>query len=368
MINIFLKVVRRDDDPFFGFKELLSKDKSNKIFYISLSEDQYDLVKKVEFSWRRYFRFLYYKKIFLFIEQKLKEILINEIPCNVFLPDEGVWGLFINESNLKKKYLYKTINVQHGYFSKFYLRQKNTYHFRYLLNKLSRIISNYPTFGYGVGYGGFDVYCCYSKKQYDYLKFIGNKNIFICPYTLKKDLINKYYETKNNFHKNSVVVYLPTTIPGSGYKSLNNLLDLLQEFIIYLNQMQYKIDLRLHPGADRDNDINIINNSSLIKYVSIEKKCSNLHSFKNHNIIISANSTAIIEAEILNKTSVCIGTKYEKDPYGYFKNYIDLDKNNWRDKVKKIFISQNTSKINISKLNDINKKEFLNLLKKIHTR
>ena len=234
----------------------------------------------------------------------MKEILSIDLPCNIFIPDEGVWGVFINELRLKKKFSYKTINVQHGHFGKFYIRKKNTNYRRYFLNLISRLITKYPAYGYGVGYGKFDVYCCYSIKEYDFLKFLGHNHIFVCPYTIKKDLILKYHGTVKKTHDHSVVIFLPTSIPGADFKELKIFLNLIHDLVSYLFQLKYKVFLRLHPGGDRDIDSTIIQNSSINKYVLIEEKCSNLQSFKNHKIIMSAFSTALLEASILEKISI----------------------------------------------------------------
>ena len=93
MLNVFIYVVRREDDPFYGFKDAMRR---RDVDYIDLifSDETYDHIRDVEYTTKRYLMFLYYKKVYNELYSRLKELLISNGDEEVFiyLADEGFWA------------------------------------------------------------------------------------------------------------------------------------------------------------------------------------------------------------------------------------------------------------------------------------
>ena len=75
-MNIFVTVVSRLDDPFLGFYEDMTDE---NYAHIQLTANQTALVYKVEYSLRKYTRFLYYSRIYKQIEEEIKTIALASV-------------------------------------------------------------------------------------------------------------------------------------------------------------------------------------------------------------------------------------------------------------------------------------------------
>lgn len=335
--HIFIYVVKRSDDPFLGIKEkIINSNTTDIILDITLSDHEYELVRLVEYSWRRYVRLFFYKKIFKKIEIKLLSKSRNSDGVLIYLSDEGVWAEVVKKIARDIPYC-KLINVQHGFFT---LTEKDSYQeskLRKLLNKISCLVFKYPAYGFGFGGAKFDSYICYGEKEKNWLMMHGIQEVEVNPKLIKHEFIARFNSSKKiNTNEKRMVFLLPTTIPGSGFCKLSTFLEQITPLIKFLSfYSERKVLLRLHPGGDTVVDKKDIASSSLKESIDIDKNKFLHETLADNPIVLSANSTALFEAHLVGRCAIAVATACYHDSIHYLDRKIDLREKHWKQSVLK---------------------------------
>ena len=203
--HVFIYPVQRPEDPFLGLKHLLSKQRLARhvIVEARLAPEENKLVRKVEYSRRRYARFLYYRPVFQKLEQLLGEALrrVDKDSWTVlYLSDEGVWAQLLRDFRKRfpdRKIL--SVNVQHGLAYPVPSKYKAA---RRAVNLLLRKTWGYPAFGMGslggAGSGTFDIYLAYDKKLCDFISDCTGDLVYACPSIIKYGLFQRFHAAANS--------------------------------------------------------------------------------------------------------------------------------------------------------------------------
>jgi hypothetical protein len=310
-VHIFINVLDRNHDKYFGIKKQLSKRDNHHCIDVDLSEKSMNSFRDVEFGIKKYFRELYYYSVF----QELEEMLIKAINKSkdttiVYLQDEGVWSEFLK--HLIKKYNLNQIyfvNVQHGFL------MKNSYSpFRdkiiNSINSIYKLLLGFPKFGIGPFKGPFNYYLLFHKELFDEIP--ESSKAIVCPNLINRSFIDDYNDQVKNTKVNSksVLIALQHNIPFGFYsvsfeealKSLVPLIDSLN------NDFRYNVFLRKHPGMDEKYFVELINEIGLHNKVIIDTSTL-AESIKRSPYIMSFNSTILFEASLINRIPVIIDNK-----------------------------------------------------------
>lgn len=340
--HIFVYVVKRRDDPFLGIKYYISRKLSdNSIVDVRLSNSDYNLINDVEYSWRRYVRFLYYRNIFVRLQQLIEQAVVAKSDNFIYLSDEGLWGVFLNTYLKKSLPKFTSINVQHGYFGLSGNDPVSYYRHRKIINRLVYFFLRGPAFGYGFGGAEFDIYLCYGTAEAQWLRKVGNKKIHICLDLIKWGLIARYSTVSESNDTSNVVFMLPASVPGSAFScNLEQFLDKVTPLVKYLKiNFNSNITLRLHPGNDFRKDKIIIENSRIANIVSIDREEDIINTLACHPVVFSAHSTALFEAHVLGRCAIALSSSCYNRKISYLDRILYLDSEGWRDDLHRFIDS-----------------------------
>jgi len=339
--HLFVTLIPRIDDPFWGFKNYFKRNLPADFCELSLPNDMLLFVKKVEYSKRRFFRFFFYKRVYDFLYNEIYSF-VNLNPhakTVIYFSDEGVWGEFLNTIRNKLfSFNIITVNVQHGLH---YLETTpRSIYLRRFINYLSTSLLGFPSYGYGFGGSKFDVYFVYGSLESSQLYSNNVNKVFIEPHLIKSKLISEY----NNYiptKKYSVLFALEPVVPASGF-SCNELQlykSLLPLFKLIYELTNTKILLRIHPGMNQESTLLNLNNSALVQYCDIDKNKSVAFSLKSVDYVFSFHSTVLFEAFVLNKIAVQITNTCESRLLHLPIKNINLDSPNFYSDLNNIFVS-----------------------------
>lgn len=334
MRHIFVYVLDRADDPFAGIKScLLNKEQNSSIIDIRLAPEDYECIHRVEYTWRRFVRFLYYGAVYRTLIKKIKGALSSQEENIVYMSDEGVWGVFLNRMcrNLEKDFL--SVNVQHGFFDLSF--SEKPYRLRRITNRFFYPFLKGPVYGYGFGGGNFDIYLCYGSSEVDYLKGMGHRDVFACPKLIKWKLIQTYMSMDVSKDISNIAFILPTAVPGSGFAcSLSEFLHVIEPLVRYLiTKHGCRVTLRKHPGGNAEQEDAAILSSPLAGLVEIDQEENIIYTFAKNPIIFSAHSTALFEAQLLGRCAIGVSTRCYGQPIHYLRRMIDLRQPDWKEKI-----------------------------------
>lgn len=358
--HVFVQVVERPEDPFGGVKSYLKEvqDGKHSIFELVLPDSYYETIRDVEYSGKKYFRFLFYKNIFRELNRSLKQLLDSlgsDLLSVVYFSDEGVWSEFIRLFRLK--YTYPNIiyvNVQHGFE---HLKRVKYKSIRKLVNIVFYKLFGFPVYGMGCfggsGSGVYDIYLTYDEKTASFIRRQTNDLSYPCPTLIKKNLIDRYASERKRLsevqRKNIRALFaLQPYVLGASLKCgprgvFEELLPLAKLFFIVHKS---KLILRIHPGMDKNSVIEIFNRSEISKYAEIDPEIDLVKSLAKVSVVLSYSSTVLWEALLLGLLPISVkGNCFEGDLefqhetvhlYRNFEsNFIDLLKAESINKYKK---------------------------------
>ena len=197
-LHIFINLINRKHDKFFGIKkQLLTKD-NHHCRDIKLSEKSMNLFMSVEYGNKKYFRELYYSSVFRELEKKLIKSVNNNNNnfIIIYLQDEGVWSEFlrhlIQKYNLNHIYF---VNVQHGFLMK---NEPSLFRNKIInfINSIYNLLFGFPKFGIGPFNGLFNYYLLFHEEL---CSEVPNASKAIhCPNLINRSSIDSYQlETSN---------------------------------------------------------------------------------------------------------------------------------------------------------------------------
>lgn len=312
ILHVFIYVCPAQEDIFAGVRNGIEGDSLNQHISknLHLEDKEYDYITRVEFSIRRYARFLFYGPIFKKIEGLIIEILQThgmDQPVVFYLADEGVWAELIRDI-IKRHAHTRTsllVNVQHGLMG---LGIPSLLWLRKSLNSIARLFSGYPIFGYGFGGGACDIHLVYGEKEVEFLKTRQIKLALSAPTLIKHDLRQQYQKTVNNqaVDPGLVLVVLPACVPGSDMRcNLPELLNTISPVVQWVEEnTEYQILVRPHPGRRDRDTINLINQSALGPFVEIDLEKQLISGLSRAAFVMGAQSTVLFDSLCLGKVPI----------------------------------------------------------------
>ena len=312
ILHVFIYVCPAQEDIFAGVRNGIEGDSLNQHISknLHLEDKEYDYITRVEFSIRRYARFLFYGPIFKKIEGLIIEILQThgmDQPVVFYLADEGVWAELIRDI-IKRHAHTRTsllVNVQHGLMG---LGIPSLLWLRKSLNSIARLFSGYPIFGYGFGGGACDIHLVYGEKEVEFLKTRQIKLALPAPTLIKHDLRQQYQKTVNNqaVDPGLVLVVLPACVPGSDMRcNLPELLNTISPVVQWVEEnTECQILVRPHPGRRDRDTINLINQSALGPFVEIDLEKQLISGLSRAAFVMGAQSTVLFDSLCLGKVPI----------------------------------------------------------------
>ncbi len=321
--HCFIYPVQRPEDPFLGLKHLLSKQRLARhvICEARLAPEEYELVRKIEYSRRRYARFFYYKPVF----QKLEELLTNTFRRTkredwlvLYLSDEGVWAEFLRD--IRKRFPGRkilSVNVQHGLAYPVPSKYKAA---RRAINWALRKVWGYPAFGMGslggAGAGAFDIYLAYDKILCDFISDCTGDLVYACPSIIKYGLFQRFQAANSRAKFNGArkrvmfaaqpmdpVIFSPAKLNGNligVFRELSSVAQLLAE------KHGQKMLFRFHPGMERDETMAAFQQGGISRHAEIDEIPDLAESLARCDIVMSLFSTVLWEASVLGLVPVSV--------------------------------------------------------------
>jgi|GEM_PF-1650460 len=339
MKHIFVPVRQTQYDVFYGLRENLKNDRfsSHDLLDIHLSAESYATFDKVELTNRRFFRPLFYRKLFLELEIMLKEAVQQDqqdaANVVVYIADEGIWAVLLDYFCHKWGVHAYRINVQHGFLYPERPTQFDLF-IRRLLNKISIAFTGYPSFGLGFGCSLFDAYLVYGQKEKEFIQSQSSAIAFACPMLIKKDFIEHYERFKKHLHLNVtsklILFALPyeiAPINNSIKGTLNEIFQEITPLAKYLREVHnIKLLLRFHPGADHTRALAFLNSSELRQYVNIDDEEDVVPGIARSVAVMSYDSTVLFEAGLVGVVPIVIfGKSCQQGAFTFPHEIVDLN-------------------------------------------
>jgi hypothetical protein len=319
ILHVFIYVCPAQEDFFAGVRRSLEKTDPQQhcITNLYLEDKEYDYITHVEFSIRKYARFLFYGSIFNRIEHNIVKILdahTSQKTVVFYLADEGVWAEVIRDImnrhiNRRGAFL---VNVQHGFMA---LIKPNFVWLRRILNSLARLFFGYPIYGFGFGGGSCDVHLAYGLKEVAFLQRSKIKLALSCPNLIKHDLQQQHQKTLSNHPVESdlILLALPACVPGGNITGSNMLcglseyLDTISPLVRWIREnTNYRILVRPHPGRRDQGTIDLIGQSALGPFVEIDLNKQLITVLSRSVIVMAAHSTVLLDSLYLGKVPLAI--------------------------------------------------------------
>ncbi len=309
MRHIFVRTVRYEDDPFCGLCEYVSLHGAGEVIRLDLDDDDFARVWKVEYSIRKHFRVLYYRRIFASLCRRLMAVTSAHDPCVVYFSDEGVWTeLWCDVRRQIVNPQLRAINVQHGFAT---LEAIKTRRIRHVMNVLSRGVFGYPNFGLGSAGGSgrfaFDAYLTYDAATARLVTGRTGAIALATPYLIKSDALSRAASTVVYPHRveGPVVFALQPRIRGGLIKGdLQATFDQLEPLARALKQLRKTMVLRLHPGMSREVTLRIYRNHSICGVAVLDEVPDIYQSITASEAVMSFYSTVLWEAYLLGLVAI----------------------------------------------------------------
>lgn len=176
--HIFLNFIPRQDRPYYGIMEELARLPDAKVQVIDLPHSLFEVTRKVEYSLRKYIRFIYYGPIYRYLETEVDSAIdAHDGPLFIYTTDEGVWTEFIKQ--ILRKHAVRQpmlVNVQHGLH---FLESPSlrSVRLRRVMNSLMQVTLGFPIFGFGLGGSRCDLYLVYGEPECRFLESKGLRAI-----------------------------------------------------------------------------------------------------------------------------------------------------------------------------------------------
>ena len=316
-LHILIYVCSHQEDIFAGIRKNLndSVDQRHECIDIYLEEEEYKYITNVEFTFRKYTRFLYYGKIFKKIEKSIRDVLRNhpgKQSVVFYLADEGVWAQLIR--NLIERIVGpKTsllVNVQHGLD---HMERPKLVWLRRIFNLIAKKSFGYPIFGYGFGSGVCDLYLVYGDQEVEFLARNSAALGIPCPELIKYDLIKQHNRVKDLFtvEQDLILLALPpgrADVRDQGWScSLPEYLETISPVVKWIKENYgQRILARPHPGVRDEATIELIRRSPIGPFVEIDLEEKLMPVLARSAVVIASGSTVLFDAYCLGKVPIAL--------------------------------------------------------------
>lgn len=317
-VHIFIYVVPAGEDAFAGLRAALTRAGAGRhpCCDIRLEATEYELVRKVEFSARKYARFAYYGSIFRHLEEQLRALLVGRsqrVPVVLYLSDEGVWAELLDDlrSRLLGGRTSLLVNVQHGFFL---LQRPRTKLLRRFANFVARRTFGYPIFGYGFGGGAFDVHLAYGDLEAQFLRERGIERVYACPRLVKYDLLQRCASLAASTAQRDgqwLLLALPACTPGTEMRcSLGEFLEVMVPIVRWIaTETPFRVLVRPHPGRRDPESLALVDRSALRPWIQVDTAEDLVPSLAKSTIVMAAHSTVLFDALTIGKVPVAVRSR-----------------------------------------------------------
>lgn len=344
MRHVFVSVVRSNVDHFYGIKQKIIEENLGDIIEVSFSDQDFDHIKNIEYSDRRFFRLFYYPGIFRNLIERLDAALqgLGERPANVYFTDEGVWALVWAAYRRRfPRGQVVGINVQHGFAL---VRPTPFPRLRRVLNAVSRCVSGFPTIGYGsLGGAGpepFDAYLTYDDASARHIEQNTGMPAVAVPLTIKYALLSSFETMRERGRRQGgprVLFALNINMRGSPVRcDTMGMYDQLMPFAATLKALGGRLTFRLHPGLDAEIETRRFVAHPIAQLSDLDDSPSLQHSLARSDMVLSLLSTVLWEAALLDLVAVQVKCACCDDvELGYAREILSLD-NDYVEHLKKL--------------------------------
>jgi hypothetical protein len=329
VIHIFVRVVRSRQDAFAGIRRALETG-SGRWLDVSLDEDELDIVDSVEYTWRRPYRFWFYRNVFPSLERRLDEaITANPGPICLYFTDEGVWAVLFDRyrRRLARRDV-RAVNVQHGFALCKVERGRVK---RRLINSLTVVLTGYPNFGYGslggAGPAPFDLYLTYDEATAAFARRQSGREALAAPHLIKHELWERFSAMPHPDGPPRVLFAMNIAIPSSPVLcNSQETWDLLVPVAEVLAEAGARLTIRLHPGMDRAIETARFAAHPLARLATLDTHRDLHKSMAEAAIVMSYVSTALWEARLLGLIAVQVVCRCCRPvELGYPRQVLKLD-------------------------------------------
>jgi hypothetical protein len=337
LAHIFVHVVPRDDDPFDGIrKQLAVAPEHHQMREVRLSSEAYECVRRVEYSFRKRWRFLYYAQVFRELETALEKALgDSQMAAVVYLPDEGVWAEFLRSFRRRWPRRFLAVNVQHGFG---YLVRPRSTMVRRVVNAASNTLFGFPIFGMGsfggVGAGVFEVYLTYDEAAASFIARRIGDLAFACPEVIKHTLLTRAHREREQARSSGQdceqVVFAMQADTGGMFNRIRfTCLQTMEHLCplarLLLERYQRRLKLRLHPGMDRERALQEFRHSGLAELADIDENQDLAATLARCSLVLSYDSTVLWEALLLGVTPVSVQGACFRGDLGFPHEVLQID-------------------------------------------
>lgn len=338
--HVFVQVVRAIQDPFAGLRHALAAEGEHEFIDVRFSDEEFDHIDRVEYSRRRFLRFLHYRQIFRSLESRLDAALagLGGRPANVYFTDEGVWAVvWARYRRRLARPNVRGVNVQHGHAE---IREARYRPARHVVNGLSVLATGYPCLGYGsLGGAGpepFDVYLTYETGAAEHLRTRLGRQAVAAPRVIKHDLIAGFHQQVPAAVADGLAVLFAMNINmrGSPIKcDVPQTFDQLLDLARVLAEQRVRLIIRLHPGMDRAQAVSRFAAHPISQFAELDDVPSLQQSMARVQVVMSFLSTVLWEAGLLGLMSVQIVCACCDDARLTFDREVLALDATWRDKL-----------------------------------
>lgn len=337
VLHVFLYVVESLEDPFEGLKNSITGHRFDldEMVDIRLQPDEYNRVREVEYSARKYIRTVFYRQIFKSVESQIKAVATSvreSTPVIIYLSDEGVWAELVNQiiNNIPRA-IY-TVNVQHGFFllERQHLERQWAVYIRLLVNWVVIKIMGYPLFGMAFGRGKCDIYLCYGEEEKSFLTEEHNEIVYSAPRLIKRNLINRYIMAHERLGStdgaSAVLLAMPACVPGTEFRcDLKQFLEVVKPALTFLTgELGWRVIVRFHPGRDREECKRALMDAGMAALVEVDEERDVVDSMARCDVVMAAHSTVLFESGLLGKVPIAIRSDCFRRPLHYRHEVVDM--------------------------------------------
>lgn len=307
--HILLNFIPRQDRPYHGILQTLAHDPDASVQIIDLPEALFELTRRVEYSLRKYVRFLYYGAIYRYLEEAVGQAInAHSGVVFVYTTDEGVWTEYMKQI-LKRHAARRPVllNVQHGLH---FLESpgKASVLIRRAANALCRLTVGYPIFGFGMGGSQCDLYLVYGEPERAFLTAMGLK-AEVASRLIKARFLEQVALATPAQGPDKVALFAlqPVSKEAGFARTESDFYNVLRPVAERLaRQHGYRVIFRPHPGMDHHATLTSLERAGLLEYGEMQNVADTdvTQALARAEMVLSHSSTVLLEAMLADRISV----------------------------------------------------------------
>ena len=281
---------------------------SAQVQIIDLPEPLFARTRQVEYSMRKYLRFLYYGEVFRYLKQKIDDAMETALgPVVVYTTDEGVWTEYtkhILQSYESRKPV--LVNVQHGLH---FLESPSVLSvaIRSILNQICCSTVGFPIYGFGLGGSRCDYYLVYGHNERRFIESKGLK-AFVASRLIKARFMAKVQQIPKMSRNERIALFAlqPISKEAGFSRTESDFYRVLLPVAASLKEMYgFTVFYRPHPGMDLKVTRGRLERAGLLQYGEIQDYAKDVTlALVESDILFSHSSTVLLEALLAGKISV----------------------------------------------------------------